>query len=389
MASHDRDRDEEDQRDLHGVEPDDDTPDAIQEFCNTNGIGEKFQVILKEFPEGSSKGGVLRHFSNRYPTIQEVGEQWGPGEYEWLFSWKAPGPSGNKEPKSKAMRMELPERAWAEIHEDYLEKRRKERVEKKRKEFETRKMEAEITGKPAPDSPGADPLKNIFDALETLKRLGVPIGVTPNQPQGNRDWIATLAALTPAIAALVPVLTALLNTRAATQKDALSSQQTLLTTLLPLILQNKPAGDNEYMKQILGMAMGAMKQAIDFREMMKPEEKESFMDKMFSLVQNSFPQIVDMMKMTADQREKSFAYQMAMKHPDMQAAKSDPEIMLGMVNRLDQFYGFQVTNQILDVIKAQRPPETAANEAKFPSTGYEKKAETEGQEPTQDDTIPV
>lgn len=342
----------------------DETPDEISVFLSANAIGEKYQMVLKELPNGG-KPQYIKSFSNYHPSIDEIGEQWGPAEYEITFSWQErDGMSGKKKPVAKSFRIRLSEKAWREPHEKYLARKSAERVEEQRTMLNIEAERARAFGSVGLQPPGSatkpeSELEILTKAMKTLKDLGVPIGQT-QAPQ--KDWGAILIGLAPVLSAVAPIIAAFVGKK--------REENPLLTLLITKML-DKPQGESETMKSVVPFLMGTMKQLMEFKESMKPEEKEPFIERVFDKIVGSAPMIMEFAKMSQQQREANFMYKMAKNAPETQAIMADPELQAMMVNKLDGFYGFQQTNQILEVMGFPRPPATAENEKRYPSKGYE------------------
>lgn len=368
--------DDDDQTVSSGFDPDAETPDEITSFLASNGIGEKYQMILKELPDGG-KPQYIKSFTNYHPSIDDVGKQWGPGEYEFVFSWRETGINGKKGPVIKSFKINLPEKAWRDVHQDWLEQKHKERVAKKNDEINEEASRARAFGTPINTVPPPSDLDSLRKSLEVLRGLGVPLGAPAPAPK--TDWAATLVAFAPVIAAAAPVLSAFIGRK---KED---SQGPLLQLLIGKLLDNKPQGESEYMKQVFGMAMGMMKNMMDMKQIMAPEEKEPFIERVFDKLVGTMPMVLELAKMNKPQRESNIMYKMAQGHPDVQAVMGDVELQVGLVNKLDAFYGFEQTNQILEVVGIDRPPTTAANAKHYPSPGAKAQSEEEAAQAAQED----
>jgi hypothetical protein len=352
----------------------DDTPDEIRDFIATNGIGKKFQCIIKEMIPGGSPG-ILDTMNNRHPEIEEVGQKWGPGDYLLVFSWSVPKPGGGKEKCMKNLDLHFPERAWREIHEDWLLARSRERAAQKRKDLEVAKQEAELrsleTGGKGHDAP--DPMEALKKALETAKSLGIPVGGPAPTEKGGLDLMGIATLLT----ALKPILEGLFG--GGKQNDstilvkAMEAQQATNMLLMKTLLESRQGGNSSepnHMDKILDMTMKGMGRVLEMQEMMKPAEKETLVDKIFGVVDKFLPNVLELAKLSKEARERDMMYKIASGSKEMKQARENPDVALTLVNKWDEFYGFQTTNDILKVAGIERPPATMENEAKFPSDGF-------------------
>lgn len=346
---------------IEGLE--DDTPDDITSFLAANAIGEKYQLTLKEIPIQGGKPQYIKGWADSHPTVDAIGKQYGPGNYQITFSWKVKSMNGRKETVSKTFDLNLPEKAWREVHDEWLE----ERAEKKRAEAE-KKMQAEAArirafGHPQHEK-SEDSLDSLRKAAETLKSLGVPLGGSPPP----KDWGAILTGMAPVLTALGGLIGNLIVNRGGDRNEQ-------LLNLMVTKMLDRPNGESETMKAVVPFLMGTMKQMLEMKEAMKPEEKEPFLEKVFDKLVASMPMIMEFAKMTKEQREGNFMYTMARNSPEVQTILSDDALQTAFVGKLDAFYGFQQTNQILDVMGVARPPATAENERRYPSKDRDQKSE--------------
>lgn len=345
----------------------DDTPDEISVFLSANAIGEKYQMVLKELPNGG-KPQYIKSFSNYHPTIDQIGEQWGPAEYEITFSWQERGIDGKKKPVAKSFRIELSEKAWREPHEKYLAAKSKQREQERQTQLNIEVERARAFGSAGMQAPGtqADKPQSELDiltkAMQTLKNLGVPIGgpAIPAAPP-PKDWGAILVGLAPVIAAVAPILAAYVGKK--------REENPLMTLLVTKMLDQKPQGESDTMKTVVPFLMGTMKQLFEMKEAMKPEEKEPFIERVFDKLAASMPMVLEFAKMGKQQREANPMYNMARNSPEAKAVMADPELQEMMVNRLDTFYGYEQANQVLEVMGIPRPPSTVKNAQAYPSPG--------------------
>lgn len=359
-----------------GFDANSETPDEITQFLAANAIGDKYQMILKELVDGG-RPQYIKSYTNWHPSIDDVGTQWGPGEYEFIFSWRETGINGKKGPVAKSFKIRLPEKAWREPHLEWLAERQKEKAQKKTEEMKEEAERARLFGQ----TPGASvqppsDLDSLKKSLEVLRGLGVPLGGPAQAPK--TDWAALLVSLAPVIAAVAPMASAFISRK---REDA---QGPLLQLLIGKLLDNKPQGESEYMKQAFGMAMGMMKQALDMKQQLTPEEKEPFIERVFDKLVGSMPMVLELAKMSKPQRESNMMYRMAQGHPDVQTVMNDIELQIALVEKLDSFYGFTQTNQILEVMGVPRPPITAKNAERYPSPGTPPKTEPEDEAAAQE-----
>ncbi len=346
----------------------DDTPDEIKNFVLTSGVANKFTVMLKQRLDGGSPV-VLQSFYNQYPDVNALGEQWGPGKYIYVFSWRAKGISGKTETMTKDYEIEMPERAWKWKHHDWLKKRDKERQAEAEADLLAEISKARIIGAGG-NGPQVSEVDSLKKSADLLRSLGVPIGgpqtKAPEPPK--KTFSEKLIEMAPAITALGAVVSPIAI--ALIQRVKPKDDQTLTNTLLAHVLNNKPQ-ENEMMKQFPTFLMGAVKQLMDFKEAMQPEEKQSMVEKILDKLAPMVPAVLAMATQPKAALDQNPMVKMARADKGLQAIATDPEAAMIAVQKLDEAYGFQQANDILSVAGIERPEELRENYKAFPSKGFD------------------
>lgn len=356
-------------REIEGIT--DDTPDEITDFVRANDMTDKYVVMLKQKPDGGGVAQTLRSFTNYYPNVNTLGKEWGPGSYILVFSWRAEGKSGKKETVTKDFKIELPERAWAEEHDRWLIERSKKRQNEMEKEWKEEAMKARVMGQVTPQvAAPISELDSLKKMLEIAKGLGIPIGGTQKpepkekEKKSFSDRMVDMAPAITAIGAVVgPIVVALIN------RPKPASDTALTNTLVNHLITNKPQEDGT-MKTVLPFLMGSLKQIMDFKQSMEPEEKQSFVEKVFDKLAPMVPQVLALATQPRPQMEQNPMVKMARGLPDVKAMQGDPELAHLGVQRLDEVYGFQQANDIMAVFGMDRPKDLEGNFEKYPSQGF-------------------
>ncbi len=362
-----------------------DTPDEITDFVRSNDVADKYVVMLKQRPEGGGPAQTLRSFSNYYPNVNTLGKEWGPGSYSLIFSWRGEGKSGKKETLTKEFKIDLPERAWADEHDQYLMERSQKRQAVLEKTLKNDAIKNRILG------PGAVPQAAPVSEFDTMKKflvmakeLGVPIGgqVKPEPKEKEKKSFADrLIDLAPAITAIGAVVSPLAVAYISRKKEPEDKSTTNL--LLQHVLTQKPQ-ENDVMKQFVPFLMGTMKQMMDFKESIQPEEKESLVERLIDKLAPVVPQVLALATMPRAQMDTNPMVKMARNMPDVKAMANDAEMLAMAVPKLDEIYGAQNVDDILAVAGVVRPPEFAENYRRFPSKGYRTDGTPENEPPLDD-----
>ena len=124
------------------------------------------------------------------------------------------------------------------------------------------------------------------------------------------------------------------------------------------------------MKSFVPFLMGTMKQLMDFKQSMEPEEKQGLVEKIFDKLAPMVPQVLALATMPKPQLEANPMVKMARNLPDVKNMQADTELAFMGIQRLDEVYGFQQANDIMTVFGLQRPPELQDNYQTFPSVGF-------------------
>ncbi len=348
----------------------DDTPDEITSFIRENDVAEKYTVMLKEHLEEGGKPVYIRSYTNRCPSINDIGKEWGPGSYKLVFSWRGENKSGKMEQMTKDMSLDLAERSYRDVYEEYREELRRKRLATKEKAWseEAAKVRAQgglMGGAPAAPVSELDTMKK---ALEMARGLGIPIGGAsrPAAAEPKKSFSQTMLEMTPAIVAIggivAPIVTALIS------RPREKSDTTLMNTLLAHALE-KPKEDS-IMKETIPFLLGTMKQMFDVKASMEPEPQETLVERIIGKLAPMVPAVLAMAAGGAQAVAQNPIVGMVRKSDDFQALAKDAEAQLMAVQRLDEQYGFQQTNKILMVAGLPRPEELAENYRQWPSPGF-------------------
>lgn len=357
--------------DVRIINDPEDTPDAVRDFMISNGVGKKYSFILKKVLPGG-KVGTLYNISNTHLNINEIGKQYGPGEYVLAFSWKAPRPSGGRDNHFKDYEVFLPDHPWGDIHADHVRETNEERKKQDKLRLEKTMLDAQVTAVEQGKIPGVkSPFDTMKETLEMARSLGVQVGGAAPQPKPlDIMGIATF------ITALTPILQSVLGTKSGGADPALleqiRGQNEMNKMLMEKLLRGstEAPGSNAHMDKFMDMVTGNVGRMLEIKEMLQPEEKQGIMDRVFEAVDKYLPGILSMAQMAKEEREKQWGYKLAMANSDIKKIKDNPEMWPEMITKWDQEYGYQQTNGIITVAGITRPPELEGNKALFPSDGF-------------------
>lgn len=135
------------------------------------------------------------------------------------------------------------------------------------------------------------------------------------------------------------------------------------------------------------MVMGT----IDLKQALEGN-KETIADKIFGMIENVAPQIMQIATLSAQQRtfdpRVAAAKGFMSVSPDFQTMKNDPAVKKIVVDRLDDYFGWEQTDVIMEVAGDKRPDECPRVENKRYPNGDARNTQQSSQEASngQDDS---
>jgi hypothetical protein len=356
--------------------PEDSVPDEILAVLVDNGLGNRqFQAILKEIPKGANGqepgdyvgcSDYIKGFNSVVPSTEWIARTYGPGAYLLSFNWTTQnGPHGQivKERHRENCIINISDKFMDEYKQCRLDRKLKMSKEANEKVSEAileRKLDSELTRETGL-GPVVDPKDAakayLTEALETARLLGLG-------PQKGIEWDKILPIAVPAILAFLQ----------SQQSQSREMMQLMLTIsgqnnnqLLELAKINQGQGQGGAMfKEMKDMLMGA----IDLKAAITPE-RESVADKIFKVVEGVLPQILQIATMKQQERTQDFRYKFAQEFikqdPNFQQVMKDPVARAESINKLDEHFGWEQTDQVLAVAGIERPDSCPRDPAKqFP-----------------------
>lgn len=343
---------------LQQEKDDQNIPGEIQELFEHYGLSKrKFGVTLKSVPDGvnSNQAGYIAGWDRKIPTVDYIAHNWGPGEYQLLLSWRGVD-SETKKTRNflESVYMTVDEK-FRDKWEQILLERQIKQAEKQRGVVQKAQLKKQLTSGLLDDGKGGNGRELALSYVNEVSELAEKMGWKPNQGSGLGD---ILKAAIP----FIPAVVTFLNNQATAAREREERFLTMLMSmnnnsnsqLIEVLKQQQPKDGAEMMKKFTEMVMGA----IDLKEAIHGE-KESIVDKIVSVVSSVAPVVLGMANMSKQARESNPAYQAARKYvdndPAFQQMHDNPEVLAGVVNKLDDFYGWQQTDGILSVAGMERP----------------------------------
>jgi len=339
-------------------DPNENIPDEIAALFDEHGLDAKwYRCDLKKYHSAEGSGAFVAMYDKSYPTIEDVGLNFGPGKYLFTFFWRKKIDGKNKM-QTRKFYFDISEE-FRDRYEDYqFEKQRKRRKERKRKlamDRETRRMYDDEDDTPASSqSPAKDPMQIAQEYIEQHMRTNQMLfGNSGSQRSPAFEW----EKLVPLGMAVLTFLSNRSDSERSRQDQfmtmMLKMSQDSTSNLLDVVRRsNNPTG-LEMMKDMKDMIMAG----VDIKSALNPE-KESVLDRVMGVIEGALPVMAQMMSQPRAQSKQSIPYQMAQSYvqtdKDFQQVLSDPEMREAAIQRMDREFGWEQANYILDVAGIRR-----------------------------------
>lgn len=320
----------------------------IADFVNELGIAEKRYTVTIKRQNGSSYAVLpIFNFANgKFPSAEEIGKQYGPGQYYIMFSFQQKDPTTDiKKAILKNYKIELgPE--WASIaHDHYISQTQKTKQDMQVLK-DRREIEDTILGTGTPEvKPVTGEIAGLIQSMEVMDRLGVPRG-NNNNNNNNND-------------ALITYMMKSAENQAATAERNNNNNMTMMVHMMNnstkmmlgiLSNQNNNNGGNKIMEDMTKMVLGA----IDLKEALTPE-KEGIVDKIFGVLASVAPSLAVLANKPRRERIEDPLYKMATETEEFEQVKNDPMMLNELINRWDEKFSPDDTDDILSSVGWARP----------------------------------
>jgi len=361
----------------------DEIPDEVRAVIESHGLDKKsFQCTLKEIPKGSGLGeGLanattsvhLRGFSRGIPSPDYIAREYGPGDYVLCFTWQVKEDDGVRRMKREEVPITISEKVMNEYKKQRLSTKIKEASEigtQVREALVEKSIEGELIhaltgkGKNHDDDPKATAKRYIEETIETAKLIGLsPYASQPQPPARSIEWDKIIPAAATVITAFLSMQQQAEQRRSDEFNKMLmlmmGNSQTANNQLLEVMKVQSGAGSgNMAIKEFKDMVLGAL----DIKDALSGNNKETLGDKIFRLVESVAPSILSIAATTAQSAQTAKnnpTVQMAKGYietnPDFQALKHDPAEMKKVIDNMDRTYGWVQVDHILNTMGWPRP----------------------------------
>lgn len=279
--------------------------DVAQGLLGESGDSEDAQIFLYRIKNG--KQGLLKKVSwddIDSLEVDQVGREFGPGEYAWLIQYREKGAKRGSKIHQKRVTKTILGDFYAMAHKEY-------------KEEEKRNY-------------GTPPAAPQVDTLSLLERLA-PI-LKGNGGGGD---------------SMVPVLVAMMENSSKmmmeSSRAAAESNRTMMLEMSKMQMQmmafiQGANNQKESTEDAFDRAMDKVIKLADVRQALNPAPPapESMTDKIFKLVSENLWVLEGLVKMTPQQRQTNSMYQTIVESPDFQAVSDSKQMQLDLIAKLAQ-----------------------------------------------------
>lgn len=348
--------------DSQDVDSESDIPDEIKDIFEIHGLHKtKYNCVLKEKnykAEGRAAGySYITSWTNQVPSIRYIGLEYGPGEYRLLFLFlKSEGKGGKVNRYNEQIDVCVSDK-FQDAHEDYILQKRMKKIEERRRQMRNAKIKNDMNDTLAGVSDtqhiDKDKRKDLKDYIgemrEVMEIMNIGNSNVPARP--NIDWQGLLSIVLP----LVPQILSGLSEKQKLEQENWNRVMMLLlnqsnansNNMIELMKVQKPETTGEdKMSKMADMLF----QAIDIKKAIDGQE-ETTSDKIFKMIEGLSGVIIPMLMLPKQQREQNPAYSAAQayvdKAPEFQELKENPEMLVDLVTKLDNTFGWEQTDMII------------------------------------------
>ncbi len=344
-------------------------PDEISQFFEELGVGKKsFNVMIRK-PAGGGGGGWLHvdTLKSQVPSLDLIGEHYGPGDYTLAFSWyQSKSAPGGAKTIIKNMAVSLPSEPWKRRHLRWLAEQDRQAEEEEDRQNSRQIQRATVRSVAKGMTGGASSIEELKVAAQLLRELN---------PQANRqgiNWNEILTGVAAVAGILTPLIAPMLTRKQDfSVKDLLDMNQANSDRMITLLAnQNRQSPGEE---KVMGLLDTVLKAADRVVSMGAAPEKETIGERIFNMLENIGPQmLLAFANKSQTDREKDPMFKIAAGSEELRLLQTDPQALVEVVNNMDKEWGFDQTNTILEGMKSlgiTRPASTLGNRELYATAG--------------------
>lgn len=362
-------------------------PADIEEFKAVHGLNKtpyECQIVRIK-GDGEAPSPVPGVYKNRIPSLHQIGEWFGPGEYEYQFSFKQTPPGGGRK---KNVTEKMPFTLgyeWDAVHKKYkLDQAIKQAAENRRRVQEHR-LENQLTSDEVKEltGKGKGELEALRESAQILKEFGVQIGGQGGG--GDNKFMEFL------IVQMREDKRAAIENQQFQLKMMQESNKQMMAVfgmMFQAVSQNNqqtPVNPMELMKESMNM----IGQIVDFKKDLS-EEKQTWADKIIDLIEEVLPSLLALAAAKGPKAAgESRIVQTAKAHPDYKKVISDPISLKYIIERMFTDHGAENTNTMLATLGLNiEVDDSGVVKQKAPAGGAQPDgAATQSEPPKKDDGL--
>lgn len=371
-------------------------PEEIEAVFQEHSLSKyNFRCTLKSVPDGAADDGNLpyiKSWARCVPTIEHIAREYGPGTYKLMFWWRTFAKEEGTKPHIESITFTISDKYDKEYRDYQFEKKIKDMQAKRTKvrdmrmdnEFEKglgldSLMDGEKKGPPIEEAA----IKYVENVSSMAEKLGMRRG------GGGIDWEKIL----PLVITGLPALFKVMGDREAARREESQRFMTLLMTtmsqnsnqMLDILKTQQPQRGADLTMELFDMIKGA----IDVKEMIQGQGKETIADRIFGVIESVAPQLLEVAKLSAQQRAMDPRLLLANTYmkadKDFRELERSPMIRSEVIHRMDSVFGWRQTDMVLNAIGLPRNddcPRKPEEELPADQRGPAAAAESGGEETT-------
>lgn len=118
----------------------------IDTFANENGFTNDYRCTVQKWSDNYSKWALCRAYHNKTPNVDEIGQQFGTGQYRWIWATSELDDVTQTRKPAKFIEQVIEGEHWDNLHAEYAAEQEEITLERMRKQLEKRNMRQSIRG---------------------------------------------------------------------------------------------------------------------------------------------------------------------------------------------------------------------------------------------------
>lgn len=347
--------------------PGEEIPDEIVHAIAEHGLGARgFKTILKQIPEGASEtdcnAPYIKGWDRAIPTIDYIAREYGPGTYVMIFSWRTTV-EGKQKVFTERVSFIISDK-YENEYKEYQFARRLKEMEKRREKIRDMKINGEMEktlGLDLEPDKKEDLQEAAIRYVDNVTSMAEKLGLSRVNAQVPATSGMNWREIAPLLLSAVPAVMKMMQDSETARREESRQYMTLLIStmsqnnsqMLDVLKNQQPRSGSDMAKEMFDM----IREAIDVKEMIQGQGKDSIADRIFNVIEGVAPQLMEVAKLSAMQRAhdpRALIAQTYMRaDPDFQQLKK-PEVQSEVIRRMDEVFGWTQTDAVLTAIGMER-----------------------------------